>query len=123
MRLSKVWNQVFSSDTIWECPKEQLDIEISFSKSILKNMTKISFLGSMISPLKYLMPTDNKYLVQQHYLKEDHNVAIRFPKEIVEALGGIQAFRRQGQISGGNTNDIRRKECLGVVLKMALPSI
>ena len=94
VRVSKVWNQVFSSDTIWECPKEQLDIEISFSKSILKNMTKISLLGSMISPLKYLMPIDNKSLVREHLTNEDDKIAKRFPKDIVEARGGMDALRR-----------------------------
>ncbi len=93
MRVSKLWNQLFESDIMWESIARRLHIgkqEINPIHQIIINSPILNWFPKTIGVLQ----NDYKTLIHQKFLKEDTVIETKFPKVIVEAFGGSDAFRR-----------------------------
>ena len=93
MRVSKLWNQLFQSDTMWEPIARQLHIrkqEINPIHQIIINSPILNWFPKTLGVLQ----NDYKTIIHQKFLKEDSVIERKFPKAIVDAFGGSDAFRR-----------------------------
>ena len=94
MRVSKLWDQVFSSDTLWKPIQEELGIELSVPTSLFRNMVKQPIIGAMINPLKNILSLDYKHTVRKYYVDKDNQLSNHYPVWLEDAMGGIEPFRR-----------------------------
>ena len=93
MRVSKLWNQLFQSDTMWEPIARQLHIGKQETNPIHQFIINSPILNWFPKTLGFLQ-NDYKTLIHQKFIKEDTVIERKFPKSIVEAFGGSDAFRR-----------------------------
>ncbi len=93
MRVSKLWEQLFQSDTMWEPIAQKLNIKKKEKSLVHQFVINSLILNWLPRNLGYLQ-NEYKTLVRQKLLEEDEKNEAEFPEVIVKLLGGSDAFRR-----------------------------